>query len=165
MAEEFVPGNPRAKLIFLGLLFIGITLLFFINPLFEFLDAKSQALAEKDPASALQQSLNQLLVVVIALFVAMWAVAAYFFRLGLRVKKFGQWPPPGMRMPFRTKVRRDTYAKVTWILLLISAGLVFLNPFVKFYAWYTLSQLSKELNSPNKPLKKDLGEASRPSAS
>ena len=71
MAEEFVSGNARAKLIFFGLLLIGITLLFFIDPLFEFLDAKNQALAEKIPALALQQSLKQLLVVVIASSVVM----------------------------------------------------------------------------------------------
>jgi len=68
-------------------------------------------------------------------------------------------------MPFGTKVRRGIHAKVTYIMLFIFAGVLVIHPFVKIYAWYAISQLTNNLISPNKLLKKDLGHAARPSAS
>ena len=148
MQEEFVPGSARAKLIYFGLLLLGIALLFLLDPVFEFLESKNETLAEKNPAQALANSIQQLLVITIISATAMCGVAFYCFRLGLRAKKSGRWPPPGMRMVFRTKVRRGLHAKIMWVLLFIAAGALVINSFVKIYAWYAVSQLTKELISP-----------------
>ena len=165
MQEEFVAGSTKGKLIFFGLLLVAIVCLLLINPVQDFLDSRNQTLADSDPKLAFEYSLQQLLVITIVSTIWMWGLSYYFFRLGLRVKKAGRVPVPNQCMPFRTKVRRGMHAKVTYISLFIFAGVLVIHPLIKLYAWHAISQLTKDLISPNKPLKKDLGDATRPSAS
>ena len=156
MQEEFVAGSTRGKLIFFGLILAAIVCLLLVVPLQEFLDTRAEKLADSDPQVALEYSLQHLLVVAVVSAIWMWGLSYFFFRFGLRIKKAGQFPPPGQCVPFRTKVQRGICAKVAYISILVFAGFLVIHPFVKFNAWYATSKLIKELVSPNHRLETDL---------
>jgi fumarate reductase subunit D len=55
---------------------------------------------------AFKQSLDRLLVVTLVAVPLFAGASIYLIRLGLKVGRSGQYPPPGMRVPVRTRIRR-----------------------------------------------------------
>jgi hypothetical protein len=104
MSTEYVNGNLRSRLVLFG--FIGVLLLgwvysdelyglFIPDDLF-----KNFELLENDIKVAEQR----LFILWLISAILVWVFAAYFIHLGFKLRARKQWPLPGMKMPFRTKV-------------------------------------------------------------
>jgi hypothetical protein len=91
--------------------------------------------------AAFKQSLDRLLIdslIVVPLFAG---ASVYLIRLGLKVSRSGQYPPPGMRVPVRTRIRRGARARWNAILIFVVAGVSMVPGPVLVYAYYSLSHL------------------------
>lgn len=64
--------------------------------------------------------------------------------MGIKVKRSGRWPPPGVRMAVRTKVRRGKYALWSWIVLFAAAGFCTLLELSFIYVWHSASQFAHQ---------------------
>ncbi len=105
MEAEFVKGDraTRFKLLaFAAVVFLLIVL--------ERLTSPNGALRATDPTQAFKKSLDRLLIVALTAVPLFGGVSIYLVWLGIKVKRSGQYPPPGMQVPVRTKVRRGRRA-------------------------------------------------------
>jgi len=147
MKAEFVEGNraTRFKLLaFAAVVFLLIVL--------ERLTTPDGALRATDPTQAFKKSLDRLLIVALAAVPLFGGVSISLVWLGIKVKRSGQYPPPGMRVAVRTKVRRGRRATWNAILMFVLAGFSVVLALVPLYAWHLSSRLASELGRPNKQM-------------
>ncbi len=147
MEAEFVEGDRTTKFKLLGFAAVVILLI-----LLERLISPDGALRATDPMQALKKSVDRLLIVALTAVPLFVGVSIYLLRLGVKVKRSGQYPPPGMRVAVRTKVRRGRRAKWNAILMFVLAGILMVQGPVLIYAWYSISRLAVELGHPNKQM-------------
>lgn len=147
MEPEFVEGDRATRLKMLGV--TGLLLLLLLIELLTFPDAVSRAI---DPVVALKRSMDHLLIMALtAAPISLWS-SIYFMRLGIEVKRAGRWPPPGMRVAFRTRICRGKRATLNWILMVVLAGLLLVPAPALFWGWHVVSRLASELGVPDKPM-------------
>ncbi len=147
MEAEFVDGDRATKFRLLG--FAAVVLLLILLDRLTWPDG---ALRETDPTQAFNKSLDRLLVVGLAAVPLFGGVSVYLVRLGIKVKRSGQYPPPGMRVPVRTMVRRGKRAKWNAILMFILAGILMVPGPALIYSWYSISRVVAELGHPDKQM-------------
>ena len=146
MEAEFVDGDNATR--FKVLAFASVLLLLI---LLERLTSPDAALRAADPVQGLKKSVDRSLIVALTAVPIFAGVSIYLLRLGFKVRRSGQYPPPGMRVAVRTKVRRGRRAKWNAILIFVLAGIFMVPGPALVYAWYSLSRLAAELGHPNPP--------------
>jgi hypothetical protein len=131
MAAEFVEADRATRL--KALAFAAVLLLLI---LLERLTAPDPAARVTDPALAFKQMTDRLLLVtcVAAPFALAWSV--YFIRLAVKIKRSGQWPPPGVGLAIRTQIRRGRRATEMWIATLVIAAISVVVFLAVLFAWY-----------------------------
>src|SRR5262245_57085064 len=136
MAAEFVEADRATRLKVLAVAAVLVLL-----PVLERLTAPDPAALVTDPVLAFKQMTDRLWLVtcVAAPFALAWSV--YFIRLAVKIKRSGQWPPPGVRMPTRTQVRRGRRATEIWIAMVIIAAISVVVFLAVLFAWYLASYL------------------------
>jgi len=132
MEEEFVAGDRRIRL--RGLVFLAIVVVLVLL----------ERLTSPDPARAFKSSVDRLLIVSLTAAALLFAASIYLLRMGVRTKRSGRWPPPGMSMAVRTKIRHGKYATWSWIVLVAAAGIFMIQGLVGIYAWYWISRLEPD---------------------
>src|SRR5437016_10997363 len=145
MEAEFVKGDraTRFKLLaFAAVVFLLIVL--------ERLTSPNGALSATDRTQAFKKSLDRLLIVALTAVPLFGGVSIYLVWLGIKVKRSGQYRPPGMQVPVRTKVRRGRRATWNAILMFVLAAFSVVLALVPLYAWHLSSRLASELGRPNK---------------
>ena len=126
--EERIPADPKAKLKLVMLLLGVIALYFLWEPALEYLTPLED---DSAPPSDQLAALRLRSIVMFGSSVAFSLFCAYWtFRLALRIRKSGQFPPPGMPVLFSTVVKRGkevhTLSQVLFVLSgigVLSAGL------------------------------------------
>jgi len=73
---------------------------------------------------------------------AMAGVAVLLFTVGLSTLKSHSYPPPGMKVPFTTKLKRGKKADQMAYLCFISAVCLLLNMLVKVWALITMIRIN-----------------------
>ena len=145
MEEEFVPGNNWKKLIFITILILVTVSLVFIDDIVSYSVPENDDLFQPNLSQAMNSNLDNLLTLtIISSFVSV-LVSLYLLRIGIKVKRAGRWPPPGMKMAFRTKIRKGRYAKFMSILILAAALMLILQPAANYYVWYSASKSHEEI--------------------
>ena len=139
MAAEFVEADKatRRKLV----AFVGVLALLI---LLERLTAPDPALPGTDPHRALKQMSDRLLLATLVAAPFALACSVYFVRLAIKIRRSGQWPPPGVRVAVRTQIRRGRRATEMWIATLVMAGISLVMCLVILFAWYVVSHLMSE---------------------
>ena len=139
MEAEFVEADRATRLKLVA--FVGVLALLI---LLERLTAPDPALPGTDPQLAFKQMSDRLLLVTLAAapFALAWSV--YFVRLAVKIRRSGQWPPPGVRVVVRTQIRRGRRATEMWIATLVMAGISLVVFPVILFAWYLVSHLVSE---------------------
>jgi len=102
-----------------------------------------------DPTQAFKKSADRLLSAALAAIPLFGVVSIYLVRLGIKIRRSGQYPPQVMRVPVRTKVRRGRRAEWNAILMFVLAGFFVMQALVLLYAWHLGSCLASELGHPN----------------
>lgn len=123
--KEVVRADPAYRRRFLltvvvctlvGMAVVGLT-----EPYFKALRSElSQPLARE----RLGQIVNQLGVAALAMYLLLWAGALALLGEGLRIRRTGQFPPPGAKVLRDTPVVRGEIARMRATLLIISAALI-----------------------------------------
>jgi hypothetical protein len=133
MDDEYIEGNRVARLKVLGLIFTGMALYLFAE---EFTDMIYPASIETDPdkpCESLQALIAPNLGMLLMSFLVFGWLCIHNCRLAMRVKKSGRWPPPGMEVPFRTRVQYGKKARISWIMLFVSGGMLLIHPAIMLY--------------------------------
>jgi hypothetical protein len=120
--------------------------------LLEHLTSPSATSRAADPVRAFQKSVGHLLIVALTAVPLFAGVSIYLIRLGVKVGRSGQYPPPGMRVAVRAQILRGRRATWNAILIFVLAGILMVPGPALIYAWYSLSHLAIELNQPNKQM-------------
>jgi hypothetical protein len=145
--EEFVEEDRATRYRILGLLAVVLLLI-----VLERLTYPDGALRETDPVQAFKRSADRLLIVTLVSAPFWFGLSIYLLRMGIKVKRSVRYPPPGMRVAVRTKVRRGKRAKWNSILMFVFAGFFVIPPLVLLCAWYWSASLVSELGQPNKQM-------------
>ncbi len=140
-------GDRTTKLKLLGFAVV-VTLLILLDRL----TSPDGALRATDPTLAWKKAVDRLWVVAVTTTLLFVGVSIYLLRLGLKVKRSGQYPPPGMRVAVRTKVRRGRRAEWNAILAFVVAGILMVASPALIYVCYSMSRLAAELGHPNKQI-------------
>jgi hypothetical protein len=142
--EEFVPADSRERIKFFIALALWIVAYFVVKNALDDIFARNHALIELNPEQALNNMLNITLILILLKCIFYTCISILFVQMGIRVKKSGRWPPLGMKMPFKTKIRKDRrYIKLSVISLFGMPVILFVNIIVSLYFWYeTLYQIS-----------------------
>jgi hypothetical protein len=134
--DEYIEGTRVARLKVLGLIFTGLVLYLFAEELSHMIYPVP---IEADP-DKLCESLHALKAPNLGALLFTSLVFGWFFiytcRIAMRVKRSGRWPPPGMEVPFRTRIQYGKKAKTTWIILLMSGGIFLTHPAMMLYVLY-----------------------------
>ena len=147
MEAEFVEGDRTTK--FKLLVFAAVVVLLL---LLDRLTSPDGGLRATDPTLTFKKSVDRLLIVALTAVPLFGGASIYLVRLGIKVKRSGQYPPPGMRVAVRTMVRRGRRAKWNAILMFVLAGFLMVPGPALIYAWYSVSRLAAELGHPNKQM-------------
>lgn len=100
---------------------VGTVVLWRIEP---YLTALQVELKHQVPRERLVQILNQLGVGALVMYIFLWIGAAALFRDGLRIRRAGQFPPPGAKVLRDTPVVRGDIARMRATLLMASGVLL-----------------------------------------
>jgi hypothetical protein len=145
MGDEYIEGNRVARLKVLGLILTGMALFLFAK---DFSDIIYPAPIETDPDKPCE-SLHALVAPNIGVFLMSFLVFGWLCihncRLAMRVKRSGRWPPPGMEVPFRTRIQYGKKAKISWIMLLVSGGMLLTHPAIMLYGLYITEKTITEV--------------------
>lgn len=146
-APEFLEGDRATRLKVLG--FAGVLLLLI---LLDHLTSPDRGMLATDPVRAFRASSDRLFLVAMVAVPLFAGAAIYLLRLGVRVSQSGQYPPPGMRLAMRTRIRRGMRARAQATLAIALAAILIVVSLVLIYASYSLSRLAHELGPPNKQM-------------
>jgi len=124
--EEYIEGNILSKFMGFGLLALLIILMILFDPIFEWVDARGQ------------MTIYSYFVIALPYVFLSWIIAIFTIRLGLQIKRSGQYPPPDFKPAFKTKIRRGRYAKIMWWMLFINASLMIAAPLLSLYIVYSI---------------------------
>ena len=142
---EFVEGDRAIRLRVLGLASVLLLLV-----LLERLTSPARGLLATDPVLAFKKSADRLLEVVAIAVPLSVAASMYLFRIAVKASRSGQWPPPGIRVPVRTKIFRGRRARLNAAVAFVLAAILSLVGPVLIYAACSLSRLSSELSHRSK---------------
>ena len=126
--------NLRKKfIIFLGLTMIAVLL---IVPYFNDYIEQIKQISKENPELAFKKSMFMLKLTLGIVSFLLLMTGVYFIILARRTFKSGQYPPPGMRMIRKTKLRTGTQAKKAALsLIVLSCILIILAFFFLYFPW------------------------------
>src|SRR2546425_594390 len=143
--DRYVEGSTRAKVwYFIVCLAVALALVL-VNVLFP-VPQKPWTQVSQVQATAQRYLAGALLFAVLLVPWSFRIVA--LARLSIR---HGRWPPPGIPMPFRTRVFSIAHPTVVYILVAMLLGIPLLVVATEFYAWYKLSQIAQSLVHATQP--------------
>ena len=133
--DHHVEGSTRAKVWYFSVCGAVALALVLVNILFP----HPQVI---DSVSSIQAAAHRHLVVA-ALFAAL--LVPWSFRIVIIARqsiRHGYYPPPGVQMPFRTRVVAIAHPTKVYVLVAILLGIPLLVVATDLYAWYKLSQMA-----------------------
>src|SRR5262245_2543169 len=143
MAAEFVEADraTRPKV-------LAVAAVLVLLPVLERLTAPDPAAPVTDPVLAFKQMTDRLLLVTCVAAPFALALSIYFTWLAIKIKRSGQWPPPGVRLPIRTQIRRGRPATDMWIAMLVMATISVVVFLAVLFAWYLAFHLVSDVAIP-----------------
>src|SRR6266571_5928048 len=133
--DRYVEGSTRAKVWYFSVCAAVALALVLVNVLFPFPQKPWTQVSQIHAAA--QRYLGGALLFA-ALFVPWSFRVVALARLSI---KHGSWPPPGISMPFRTRVISIARPTMVYFLVVVLLGVPLIVVATEFYAWYKLSQI------------------------
>jgi hypothetical protein len=133
--DRYVEGSTRAKVWYFSIFAVGALALVLLNILFPYPEAIQSV--SQIQAVALRYLARAVLFTAFLVPLSLWTFT--LARLSIR---HGHWPPPGIQMPFRTRIISIARPTLVYFLVAIFLGAFLLVVAVSFYGWYNLSQMA-----------------------
>lgn len=146
MEDEFIKGDKIAKLKFFGIVVLAI-IYFVLESFSGLMIDQTDLIIQSSSEKAMRITIDVLLLENIITALILLRLSTHIIKLGLSIKNSGQLPPPGTKVPFKTKILRGNYAKYGWILCFVFAGFLILKPSLDLYTWHKINQVPKQLGS------------------
>jgi hypothetical protein len=145
--DDFVEGDRVTRLkIIAGAVIVLLILLL------NHLTLPDAALRARDPEQAFKKSVPHMLFLALMAVPFSVGIPIYCAWLAIKVNRSGQWPPPGMRVPARTRIVRGRRARWNAVLLVFLGAAAILPAPALIYAWHLSSRLASEFSHPNKQM-------------
>ena len=87
------------------------------------------------PVSDWHQMQQRLFVVIVLSNLLNIALSIWVINLTRRAVRCGQWPPKGMRVPFRTKIKRIKKPRIAWLFLTVFLCVFTLNTLLPWFGY------------------------------
>lgn len=142
---HYIEADPKAKLLFFAFFIVWIAAGFILKQLYTNSIYMNIEMANTDPVQANIEVVRSILyygVIPMSLFVA--AYGAYLIFIGVKIIRARIYPPPGMRMPFRTKIKTSSLSVKIMIILHFAFG--FLMVCLIVYLFYMFCMLKQMVN-------------------
>lgn len=139
-SDQYVQGDRKAKVKFYSFLILLVALYSYFQFFYEVSKPSVNNKQELDEYLRLQYFVWAVYAGII------WIGAAWIACFGLKIKHSKSYPPPDSVMPFKTKIRKGQYAKVAWVFTLAGASMMAVDPFLRLYVLYRLSEMAEMLN-------------------
>lgn len=116
--NQYVEGNSRVRLVMFAFLGFWGLIGYLLKQIME------KKIEQVKTPSNTKMALNELINIftnylIIPLFIFCIIQGIYFLRLGIKTMKAGVYPPPGVNMPFKTRINRGIKAKIAGIACLV----------------------------------------------
>jgi hypothetical protein len=141
MNAEFVEPHRPTRVIFLvamGALGLGVLL--------AILERLLPPDTAADPVASFKVAHNRLFITTVTMVPLLVGVSLACLWLAIRVKRSGQWPPPGMRVPVRMPIRRGRRATLQSVLFFVLAGSLMLLAVGSVCTWHWVSRVARDLD-------------------
>lgn len=149
MPQRYIEGDRATRLRFLGLLGAQALVIWGAAPLFDVLTSLFQSGDPADPIRTFEILGRKVLFVAFISAAVGSAWAIYLMKVAAMVKQTDRWQPPGMRVPFRARVRDGRYGVYLRVASMVIAAFSILMALVGVYGWHVFTQSALELWSPN----------------
>ena len=136
---DYVEGSAKVQIAMILLLMLAVGLFFHLQSVISQVLAEIQLLAGSRPELAIKMAGRLLLWLVMLSGSIAIAISLYLVVLSSRVKKSGVYPPPGMPVAFKTRVKNDEAARKMRQACLLLAVLLFTQPVVGVFLWYRIT--------------------------
>ncbi len=137
--RDYIQGSAKVQTALVLLLFLSVGLFFYLYGIISQVLVEIQVLAGQDPDLALKMAGRLLLWLVFFSGSISVAIAIYLCILVSKVKSSSLYPPPGMPVAFRTRVKKDSEALKMGNGCAVMAVVLFLQPFLGLYIWYSVT--------------------------
>lgn len=114
--NQYIEGNSRVRLAIFAFLGIWIVIGLMLKPIAKEKIEQINSISQQNPVTALNE-LNDIVVnfLIIPMSIFLMIQGAYLSRLGIKTLHAGVYPPPFVKMPFKTIIQTGTSAKITAI--------------------------------------------------
>ena len=130
MESEYIEANTGARIMFFAFVLLSLVLVIFGDNLARILLPENIFLSYDALKEDTKIADDRIFWVWLVMTVISWVLAAYLMRIAIRAIKSQQWPAPGMKMPFRTKIYRGRGAKYSGVGIGVVASWFLIKPIV-----------------------------------
>ncbi len=134
--ESFVEGSLSVQLALLGLLVLGLLLLFYLSSYIDQILTQVQLLSMQQPDLAFQVAGRLLLWLVVFSGAMAIVIGIYLWSLAAKTRASGRYPPPALPVAFTTRIKRGAAASRMAQGCRLLALLMFLQPLLGLLGWY-----------------------------
>jgi hypothetical protein len=112
--SQYIEGSSRVRIVLFAFLGFWGIIVFLLKQISE--KKIEQLNALKDTTTALNE-LNNIFIYYLIIPMSVFCIIQgfYLLRLGVKTMATGVYPPPGTKMPFRTKIQNGLFAKLSGI--------------------------------------------------
>ncbi|MEW8424928.1 MAG: hypothetical protein AB2654_05105 [Candidatus Thiodiazotropha sp.] len=135
MKEKYIEGTREGKRAFVVFLIVIAAFVLLVY----FLGSNTEAKDLGDLKAVLINHLPVLLTNTVFYIVLGWLIVKY----SLSYLKHGFWPPPGLPVPFRTRVSYLKHPAIVKLFVLMVLLLFLLNIAINWYAWLSVYKQSQ----------------------
>lgn len=120
--NQYIEGNSRVRLAIFVFLGLWILTGFLLKPIAEKRIEQINAMTQSNPDQVVNEVKGLLIkfrIIPQSIFISIQGL--YFLWLGIKTMRAGIYPPPDVRMPFRTRIQNGRKAKLTAIGCIIAS--------------------------------------------
>ncbi|MEH6625320.1 MAG: hypothetical protein V7739_02665 [Motiliproteus sp.] len=139
MERDYIQGSAKVQAALVLLLVLSIGLFFYLSSIISQVLVDIQVLAGSQPELAIRMAGRLLLWLVFFSGSISVAIAGYLFVLVAKVKQSHIYPPPGMPVAFKTRIKKDADAAKMQKGCCLMALVLLLQPLVGLYIWYSVT--------------------------
>ena len=133
--EKYVEGTMEGKQTLLAYILVVAAFTLFVN--------YYGSGAEINEVSDVKKALKSQVPVLIAYTIFYVGLGGIVLIYGNKYIKHGYWPPPGLPVPFRTRIVKLKYPNIVKLSIFILLAMFIFHIYITYYSWFTMYKLAQ----------------------